>query len=467
MPPFPNEPAVSPEETFALRTSLTPLTPLSLLSSILMKSNDGVLLYDLFLAFNRRLRVIIQKLHPPLALVESHLLGEINQQRIVNSTTLLHTLLVEKTKVSRTIASFLERKWIEGQLSHADRRVRYFTITPAGLDVYMQDNQLRNKQVIECLAPLSVSERKDLSSFINKMADALGASQILPLPGDVVGKVEIRRLTRAIGLLGDNLLNLQLPLDECQLMHIVHRDGNCVSMSTLKMILPYEMTLISRLTTSLAERNFVKKVPLPFDKRHIQVMLTPDGVARAQSNLFEGGKRLMTALTTYSASERHQFFSLLEKMVSQNVDSRGIPESSGLVVQDIQTNEARTNARTFVVETLVGQKRSHEIRESILHPDHICVQLSQLGTVQAVCEARVGKNSLSLLYFVASPELEDSIELQQLFASVIDRALRTQRTEKLALEGSELLPNRLRRAFRGTKKPEVGTSLVANLLSDK
>lgn len=447
------------------KTGLAASSSLFSAFSALMKNNDGSILYDHFLAFNRRLRVIIQRLHPPLDLVETHLLGEIDQQRIINSTALLETLRIEKTKVSRTIAYFLEKKWIEARQSQSDRRVRYFTITPAGKEIFMADNHFRNLQVRECLSPLSHSEQKDLVNFINRMADALGTSQIVSLPGDVVGKMEIRRLTRAIGLLGDNLLDLGLPLDECQLLHMVHRDGNRMSMSTLKIIMPWEMTLISRLTTSLAERGLLKKVPLPYDKRHVQVVLTTEGTARAQKNLQHGGKRLLGALTQFSPPARTQFFTLLEKMLAHNLEAPNSEESKKMVVQEITGEESIKTARAFLVETLVAQKRSHEIGASILHPQNISYQLTNLGAIRAVCELEVRNQDVSLLYFVAPPDLNDLPALRHLFAAALDRALSASGTERLNLKDNGQLPPSLQNAVNAAKNGEISRQFVSDLSS--
>ncbi len=432
-------------------------------SDILMKTSEAALLYDLFLAFNRRLRTIIQKLRPPLLLIESHMLGEINQQHIVNTTTLLQTLTIEKTKVSRTTASFLERGWIEVQQSQADKRVRYFTITEKGKDVFLADNEFRNTQVMECFVALSQSERKDLARFINTMADGLGASSIASLPGDSIGKVEIRRLTRAMGLLGDNLLNLGLPLDECQLLHIVHRDGNCVSMATLKTVLPYEMTLISRLSTFLAEQNLLKKKPLPFDKRHVQVLLTPTGIARAQKNLQNGGNRLLGSLSDYSPAARRQLISLLEKMLYYGVDQTQNDENKKYALSEIKSEEDRQIARSMLIETLVAQKRVNEIRESILHPDNICFQVKNEGEICAVCEAQLDKNTLTILYYIAAPDIVGSGLRKQMIIAVVEAALASSDASKLLVKGIDLLPDDLK-LLLNAKKNEVSYKSVLDLI---
>lgn len=408
-----------------------------------IKNNDSALLYDLFLGVNRRLLSITRRLAPPLTLSESHILGEIYQQKIVNSTTLIKNLHIEKTKVSRIVASFTEKKLITAQLSHADKRIRYFSITPEGRTLYLDDNEMRNQQVIEFLINLAPPEQRDLATFLQTMADAFGASSVNGLPGDPVCKVEIRRLTRAMGYLGDNLLGLGLPVDECQLMHLAMRENSSISLATLKELLPYEMTMISRLTSSLAERLLLKKQPLPFDKRHIQVVLTAQGIARSQRNLKQGGEVIMKSLTNIPSSSRKQLTTLLEKVLV-GTPSITVEESRKISIDQITSEEMRQSARTFLLEALVSQKRVNEIRESVIHHESFCFQLTQLGKPCGVCEIGIKDNIASVIYFVVSPDLLITNYAQQLLATTAAYALKASQNQVVPFRNLEVLPSGMR-----------------------
>ena len=291
--------------------------PQGMIEYVTMNQSTGALLFDLFLAFNRRLLSITRRLSPPLTLSESHLLGEIKQQKIINSSLLIKNLHIEKTKVSRTLASFIEKDWITSEHSLTDKRVRYFTITTEGSRIFLDDNQFRNQQVLECLIPLTQGQRKDLAQFLNLMADTLQASPINPEPSAPFCKIEIRRLTRALGYLGDNLMGSSMPADECQVLHLVRRDGDSISMGSLKELLPYEMTMISRLTSDLEDRDLLHKKPLPYDKRHVQVLLTTLGSQYAEKNLASGGNLLLSSIKSLPGASQAQFVSLLERFVYQ------------------------------------------------------------------------------------------------------------------------------------------------------
>jgi DNA-binding MarR family transcriptional regulator len=428
-----------------------------------MNLSQPAMLFDLFMAFNRRMTLIIQKLNPLLARSESHILGEIHQQRIINSSILIQNLGLEKTKVSRIISNFTAKKWIEVQQSNADKRIRYLTITTEGNRIFQDDNKLRNRQIAECLQRLSAAERKDLSVYCSQIADSLGASFVPAMADDASCKVEYIRLARAFGFLGDNLLGLNLPVDECQILQVVHREGDTVSMSTLKSLLPYEATMLSRHISSLCDRGLLSKRTLDFDKRHIQVLLTPKGLDQTIKNLAVGGQKIFDALQKTSPNKSKQLIALLEKaLIQESTHVQDSLKSSGTVIEIIN-EESRTNARAFLIQTLVNQKRAHEIRESILHPDNICFQLLVFGEIRGVCEISITKNRANIIYFVTSLDTTDSKQSSLLYLNTIENALATSKSSKLTVNNTDFLPNSLQELFGYPNKSEASKRIIKTL----
>jgi DNA-binding MarR family transcriptional regulator len=425
-----------------------------------LNQNRSAVLFDLFLAFNRRLLSITRRLSPPLTLSESHILGEILQQKIINSSLLIKNLHIEKTKVSRIIASFTEKEWITSQPSVTDKRVRYFTVTNEGARVFFNDNQYRNQQVQECLIPLTQGQRKDLAQFLNGMADKLQASPISPVANEPLCKIEIRRLTRALGYLGDNLMNSGMPADECQVLHLVHRDGDCISMGSLKEFLPYEMTMISRLTSDLEHRNFLRKNPLPYDKRHVQVLLTNAGSDRAEKNLTQGGEKLLSSIANLSKASQDQFTSLLKRFLIEGVEPYVEEHSRKFVVSKIKTEEARQQARSFLIKTLAQQQLDHELRETLLHPDNICYQLSVFGETRAVCEISTINHHGQLVYFVSALSTTDLSWARELLLISAKEILEDRAIKQIHLSFQNQTPLGIQNLFNNGKTSLTRSDII-------
>ena len=423
-----------------------------------MEQSQPSILYDLCLALDRRLAAAIHKFPSPLEQVAGHVLSEIVLQRIVNSSSLIQTLGVEKTKISRIVTTFLENKWIQLQVSHSDKRVRYLTVTPAGRRLFELDNQARNRQTTECTLALSSRERKDLALLCQGVADGLGATAIPAQADDPACKVEFIRLLRIMGFLGDNVLKLDMPVDECQILHLVHRDGNCVSMATLKSLLPYESTTLSRIISSLVSRDFLQKQPLPFDKRHVQVLLTKKGILHAKRNISNGGKMLSAVPFLSNRANRDQLIVLLEKaLLRETVPS---PDSSNkIILTRISDGDTRTQARSFLIQTLVSQKRAHEIRESILHPDDIAFQILIDGELRGVCEFQLNGNEATALYFATSDEYVSKSDALRLFLTTFMTVLQEAKSESIRIVSYERLPTHIRDSAKALNKK--GSSAIS------
>lgn len=399
-----------------------------------MSQNAIPVLYDLFLAFNRRLTAILRELKPPVLLSESHVLGEIKQQRITNSTHLIQTLHLEKTKVSRIIASFLERGWIEVQVSHTDKRVKYFSITADGEAVMNNDNSVRNEQVSRCVAPLTDRERIDFTEYLKYMADHFGAAQVTPLPHDLPIKNEIRRLTRVLGYLGDNLLELGMSVSDCQVIHLVHRDQNSVSMAVLKDLLPYEVSTLSRLISDLQSRGLAKKVPLTFDRRHVQVSLTGKGEDRALSHIRRGGQRLLDGIAPLGEAATRQLILLFEKFLVHQVAAPA--SASGALIRTLRREDERSAARIFLIEQAVRTNSHQYLRESIISHLGITAALYADSTIKGVCEAQKTRGEWTICHCAVAPELSERMSVLELILTAVEKCFEQAAVQQILISDS-------------------------------
>jgi DNA-binding MarR family transcriptional regulator len=400
-------------------------------------------LYDRFLAFNRKLLRITRRLSPPLSLAESHVLGEIRQLKIAHFTLLIRNLSIEKTKVSRTLSRFIERKWVTEEVSGSDRRVHFIQITPEGLNVFNRDSQVRNRQVLECLVPLSQAERRALAHILDRMANNLNAAPVNPLPGDPIGKVEIRRLTRALGYISDNLMGIGKPVDECQLIHLTWGAGGSMPLSELKELLPYETTGVSRLTTALARQGFITKEISSRDRRQIKIRLTKSGVKQAQKNVMTGGTVLKDALGALGDDQLAGFIQRLTLFTAEDDAHARPPPSDSIVIRRLSDPKALALGRTFIASHLVEQKRTDELRAMLLHPKNIIFELTQFEELRGICEISVDDNGAEIQYFLVTPELIDSNAAEALLVSTLKATHEVAPKISLTIDPSLPLPDRI------------------------
>jgi DNA-binding MarR family transcriptional regulator len=80
---------------------------------------------------------------------------------------------VDKATMVRMIDGLEEKKWVLRVPSPKDRRANQLRLTPAGKQIIKRLDQLRKRAEEEFLAPLSETERAQLSVIVNKLVTSL------------------------------------------------------------------------------------------------------------------------------------------------------------------------------------------------------------------------------------------------------------------------------------------------------
>jgi len=386
-----------------------------------MQSETARKFFELFLRFNRRLTFIVARLSPPLSLNESHVLGEIRRGHSVTAGDICRRLVLEKSIASRLLASLEERGFLASRPSATDRRVKHLCLTAAGERIFARDNELRNRQVQQTLAELSEREQTQLASYLRRMAESVKASEIMPEPDDPPAKNEIRRLTRALGFLGDDLLGTGLSVQKCQVLSLLAASPEGASMASLKEELPYETSMLSRLVSAFQSQRLVSKSAPVYDRRFVHLRLTAGGYSRHTRMLQAGSARISRILGRESADSLREFTNLLEKFLSGNRLFNGIHVPGGSEIVQLRREHMLREARRFLVEELVRSNRHHLLSEHLLARGSLCFGRYESGELTAVAEFRNVRGAWRLLNFAGSG-LQDR---SQLVLSFLAPVLRT------------------------------------------
>jgi len=408
--------------------------------------------YGLFLAFNRRLLAILRHLRPPLSTNESHILAAVGDRPGVAARELVEMLGIEKSSISRVLRELIERELVREAPDEADRRRKSLLITPLGAGVLVQDSRVRNRELELALEPLPGAAHRELQRFLARMADALGEPAVDPRSDDHPIKREVRRLTRAMGFIGASCMGTGLPVDECQVLHLLTGRPAGMAMAELVRRLPYEVSGVSRLISGLEGRGLVEKRRSGQDHRALDVVLTAGGSLVAGMNEETGERFVRGALPEATPAEVERFGELLAGFVHEEFTPGGGGDGQ-LEVRRALGEQERQEARAFLVEHVVRLGRHHHLPERLLAADSTVGVATVRGVITGVVEARIDGGQGRVVHLVWS---ETAAEVRETIAALVVFLLAAGRFEEVALPHGAIEGALLRRLFpelRGRSTP--------------
>jgi DNA-binding MarR family transcriptional regulator len=113
-------------------------------------------------AFARRARASAARMHPELSLVSYTILAHLEEQQGCRATDLAAHYLLDKSTVSRQVATLEKHGFIERRVDDTDHRVQVLHLAPGGIEILAAARLTRQKSVQE---RLEAWEADDLTRF--------------------------------------------------------------------------------------------------------------------------------------------------------------------------------------------------------------------------------------------------------------------------------------------------------------
>ncbi|WUH92159.1 MarR family transcriptional regulator [Streptomyces sp. NBC_00433] len=113
-------------------------------------------------AFARRARATAARMHPELSLVAYTILAHLEEQQGCRATDLAAHYLLDKSTVSRQVASLEKLGFIERRVDESDHRVQVLHLAPGGIEILAAARARRQESI---QARLSDWDPEDLERF--------------------------------------------------------------------------------------------------------------------------------------------------------------------------------------------------------------------------------------------------------------------------------------------------------------
>lgn len=318
-------------------------------------------LYKLFLGLQKKRRMLALALGVSedeagvnLGYVEEAVLRTLDFFDDQNVKELAEGIGVERSWMSRVVSTLLERGLLEAFTPETDRRSKRLRITVTGNDALHSLEDFVRAVIDETLRDLKEQQILRLAEVLTSFADALGASR------SRVGKrshpvhVQLSRISRALGVFGSNIMGSGLHLSQVYVLEQLYRsDTNGVSINDLNIVIPLDVSTISRTVSGLVKSGLVVKKRSETDRRSVILRLSSKG-KEVHTDYRRRVERIFgTAMAQLSESETQELFSLL-RVVTAHMPVKNSVSDETLVIRSLAQGTPDKNI-TLLLETVVGK----------------------------------------------------------------------------------------------------------------
>jgi len=380
-------------------------------------------LRELFREHQKRSKFVRQAYGTDLTISDCFILVEIDINPLASVTWLARRLNQEKSGVSRAVQYLVEAGYLTSGPSKRDGRGKELGLTGTARSFLAVHAAFNSAQLAEFTANVTIDELVELQAFFKTFADGMQAEQELLRPQESPLLIEMRRISRAIGIFGgSSFAGSGYSAVEWQIFSELHYSAGPVHACDLSPLLATSLNNTSRILARYERQGLIKRTPNPADKRSLMLSLTGEGEKALQRIQAGFNSRLETAFAGCTVKQLERFIFVFRKYLGLEQDPAHIPLLPGVRGELLQPPAARSEGRAFVVLQLMRLGKLLELPERLLAAGHHCFALraeAQLGAVLELAECAGG---YELINFAAAPAFEDT-DLTRLFVQRVLRRL--------------------------------------------
>jgi DNA-binding MarR family transcriptional regulator len=397
-------------------------------------SNIGQRLHESLLLVQRRNRKAREAFDSPLSAVDSIALSIINGLDALTPSTLCIYLKLSPSRVSRLVATLIDRKLISTEQHSQDLRSKLLHFTPAGKRA-LKEVDLVNLRIMRLLSTeLSSDEQGDIIDILTTLADEACP---FTLPERTILSA-LKRLTAGLGMLSDSYADSGMPLSRFQILFDLWRKGGACSFKELADNFPLSSSSLSRECDSLVKLSLARKRPQISDRRGISLEITEDGSRLFLHHHRKIGERFVYAVRLLTPERIDRGLLALAK-VTREAPLAAV-DTASLECLACRDETALRAARAFLVEELVRAQAHLSLESELLPPTHECFVVKIDDVTHILTElSSSSKGPRQLRRIVCSPMVD---------ASLLRRALKLvpilETLPLKSLTSCEVIPHSLR-----------------------
>lgn len=361
-----------------------------------MPDSPVLALHRLFRLLHQRNRYVSREPSVNLSISEAHILTELDAKDNITQKQMSMLLRLPQSTLASTCAQLIEQGLLSSQAGSQDKRKVVYSLTKRGREVVVESDNITDQNFNQFAAQLKNSEKRELIEFFSAIADGYGEEKGLLRPGESRFRLEQRRITRAFGLLTEHAFGGPLTGAEWQIINeIACKSGEIVGHIIENRLCIARGTLAAALKR-LESRNLIERRPAGKDDRREKMLFITEEGLKVRSSIEEKAVRdLAEALKPYKTSKLRIWVSVLARYTLEELN--GNPGTEYLwYLQTARSKEERAEARAFLIQHAVKERKILELPESIAAGSMLTVLEFYKGKLFAVYDFFKEKEGLKL-----------------------------------------------------------------------
>jgi DNA-binding MarR family transcriptional regulator len=310
----------------------------------------------------RRNRFVSKAEDSAFSLVESHIVVEIDASAELRAGDLVKRLRLDKSTISRALSSLRRRGLIQTIATGGKSRGAPTRLTIKGGAALAELDRGANLRMSQFCAALNAAEQRQLRDFFQLIGDGAEIESAPLRPVDHPIRNEIRRITRALGLLGVDVLHSGLSSIQWHALREIESATGDVSAQALSEILNVAPNTMSSLVAVLTRKGLVQRRRAAHDARLFNLRLSTEGQRALKILRAEAAALFERSFAKLADEELALSVGLLERFASS---PEADPEALFLQTRRISSDAEFKQARVFALRELVRQGKEEEVGSTI------------------------------------------------------------------------------------------------------
>ena len=384
-------------------------------------------LHFLFRALQQRNRFVVRDRDTGLGMGELFLLLELDSNHEASQSELAKALDCSRSTITRALQRLHQLDFLMLKPKNSgDARTTHYALTSKGRALVDHNEKISQQRALSWLKALSTRQVEDLVALCRAISDGAGVATISTARSIHPFRIEMRRLTRAFGILKPYYMNSRLNSSQYQFLSEIRLNQHIRSAKDLVMKFNLPQSNVAAMVKKLTEMKLLSLSPSGRDGRRMLFLVTPDGDRELDRIELQSSITISKGLEKYpSASLRKGIVALrtlLGTEPAKRLDGR-LREGAEVILheKDLQA------ARIFIVRQAVKQKRESELAEYIASArNSIVIGLYKRGELTAVAEFE-GSGAYKLRHFFLN-DPESKLRFKQQALELLELELKKTRT---------------------------------------
>lgn len=265
----------------------------------------------------------------------------VNAKNELNIKELAELIQLERSWMSRVVASLLQRGLLVSYVPDVDRRSKVVRLTKQGKEQLKKTEVQVAEMMEECLVQLSVQERKQFGKLLEKFADGLKAPRYASQPDAHPIAYQLGRISAGLGMYADRMLGTEISVAQLHTLLILQDHINCdTQVRDIERFLPFDISTVSRIIEGFSSKGWVTKVQSSQDRRSLLVTLSDQGRASIAGYNKKMVAAFQPALSDFTAEQFKLFKLLYDKVSARHPVYSNAVISGGLRIRPIAEKQA-------------------------------------------------------------------------------------------------------------------------------